>query len=109
MPTLMEQYNQTCAEFPEAIVLIRVLDFYEAYGETAKELAETLGLTLTQRDSVPMSGIPFHAVERRIAELITSGKKVILLDHAEDPHRKDIDEIIRDLRHISSATSVDGP
>src|ERR1035438_1771103 len=47
-------------EFPEAIVLIRVGDFYEAYGETAKQLAETLGLTLTQRDGIPMSGFPLQ-------------------------------------------------
>jgi len=108
MPTLREQYDRTCGEFPDAIVLIRVGDFYEAYGEAAGQLAEELGLTLTERESIPMAGIPHHMIERRIAQLITSGRKVILMDHTEDPRWKEASEIQRNHRHIASATLADG-
>lgn len=88
MTILVEQYNQVCTEYPQAIVLMRVGDFFEAYGETAKHLAELLGLTLTEREGVPMCGIPHHVAEKRVAQLIAAGKQVILMEQSEDPHGK---------------------
>ena len=88
MSILMEQYNQTCEDFPQAIVLMRVGDFFEAYGETAAHLAEALGLTLTRRDGIPMCGIPHHMAEKRVAQLVASGRQVILIEQSEDPRGK---------------------
>jgi DNA mismatch repair protein MutS len=95
MNILMEQYDQTCTEFPQAIVLMRVGDFFEAYGETAKQLAETLGLTLTQRDGMPMTGFPHHMAEKRVAQLVASGKQVILMEQSEDPRGKSPADVAR--------------
>ena len=91
----MEQYHQAYGEFPEATVLIRVEDFYEAYGEVARQLTKTLGLTLTQRGGVPMSGIPSHAIGRRVSQLVADGTKVVLMEHSEDPRGKVPDEVRR--------------
>ncbi len=95
MNILIEQYHQTCTEFPQAVVLMRVGDFFEAYGETAKLLAETCGLTLTERDGIPMSGIPHHMAEKRVAQLVASGRQVILMEQSEDPRGKAPGEIAR--------------
>jgi DNA mismatch repair protein MutS len=95
MTVLMEQYDQTCSEFPQAIVLMRVGDFFEAYGETAEKLAEALGLTLTERDGIPMSGIPHHMAEKRVAQLVASGRQVILMEQSEDPRGKAPGDIMR--------------
>lgn len=95
MTRLLEQYRQTCAAFPQAVVLIRVGDFYEAYEDRAIRLAETLGLTLTRRDGVLLSGIPLHMVEKRVAQLLTCGRQVLLMEHAEDPHGKAPAEVTR--------------
>jgi len=88
MDNLMEQYDKACAEFPQAIVLMRFGDFFEAYGDTASLLAETLGLTLTQREGIPMARIPHHMAEKRVAQLVAGGRQVILMDQSEDPHGK---------------------
>jgi DNA mismatch repair protein MutS len=95
MSILMEQYNQVCTEFPHAIVLMRVGDFFEAYGETAKQLAEALGLTLTERYGMPMAGIPHHLAEKRVAQFVASGRQVILMEQSEDPAGKPSGEIMR--------------
>jgi DNA mismatch repair protein MutS len=95
MTFLMEQYNQTCSEFPHAVVLVRVGDFFEAYGGTAEQLAELLGLTLTGRDGMPMSGIPHHMAERRMAQLVAGGRQVILMEQSEDPRGKPPGDITR--------------
>ena len=101
MPPLMEQYNQICEEYPKAIVLMRVGDFFEAYGETAKFLAQTLGLTLTERDGTAMTGIPHHMTERKVAQLVASGKQVILMEQSEDPRRKPPGKVRRHPVHFS--------
>lgn len=85
MSVLMERYARACAEFPKAIVLMRAGDFFEAFGEPAKMLAEALGLTLTERDGMPAAAIPHHVADRRIAQLVAAGQQVILMDQPEEP------------------------
>ena len=86
---LMVQYFATCEEHPGIILLMRVGDFYEAYGEGAEIIARDLNITLTGREDggvrVPMSGVPHHAMERYVARLIHKGRRIAIMDQVEDP------------------------
>lgn len=85
----MQQYRATKREYPDAIVLLRLGDFYEIFFEDATEAAALLDLTLTSRgngnDRIPMCGVPYHAVQGYIARLIKAGRKVAICDQLEDP------------------------
>jgi len=86
---LLKQYFATRNERPGVILLMRVGDFFEAYGEDAETIARELQIALTGRDDggirVPMAGVPHHSVERYIARLIARGYRVALMDQIEDP------------------------
>ncbi len=86
---LMLQYFRARAEHPNVVLLMRVGDFYEAYGEDAETIAAALNITLTGRDDsgsrVAMAGVPHHATERYVARLIRQGFRVALMDQVEDP------------------------
>jgi hypothetical protein len=69
---MLQQYFRAKAEYPEALLMMRVGDFYELYGEDAEIAARELEIVLTGRDDgkngrVPMAGVPYHAVERYVA------------------------------------------
>lgn len=88
---MMRQYFDVKAERPDIVLLMRVGDFYEAYGEDAELLSRELEITLTGRDDklagmrIPMAGVPYHALERYAARLIGKGFKVAICDQVEDP------------------------
>src|ERR1051326_7521921 len=86
---LMQQYFRGKAEHPGVILLMRVGDFYESYGEDAATIAHALNITLTSREDggqrVHMAGVPHHATERYVARLIKQGFRVALMDQVEDP------------------------
>ena len=86
---MLRQYFDIKAERPDVVLLMRVGDFYEAYGEDAEIIARELEITLTGRDvagaRVPMAGVPHHAMERYVARLIGKGFKVAVCDQVEDP------------------------
>lgn len=86
---LMQQYFNARAEHPGVILLMRVGDFYEAYGEDADTIAAALNITLTGRDDggqrVAMAGVPHHSAERYIARLIRKGFRVAIMEQVEDP------------------------
>ena len=88
---LMQQYFRAAAEHPGVILLMRVGDFYEAYGPDAQAIAEKLNITLTSREDggerVAMAGVPHHAAERYIARLIKQGCRVAIMDQVEDPKK----------------------
>lgn len=88
---LMQQYFGARSEHPGVLLLMRVGDFYEAYGEDAQTIASVLNITLTARDDggsrVPMAGVPYHAVERYVARLLENGFRVALMDQVEDPRQ----------------------
>jgi DNA mismatch repair protein MutS len=85
----MQQYFRAREEHPGVILLMRVGDFYEAYGEDAVTIANALNITLTGRDDgdtrIEMAGVPHHATERYVARLIKQGYRVALMDQVEDP------------------------
>jgi DNA mismatch repair protein MutS len=87
---LMRQYHGIKQQFPNALLLFRLGDFYELFFDDAVIAARELEITLTARNKekgqpVPMCGVPFHAAENYIARLIQKGYRVAICDQTEDP------------------------
>jgi len=82
---MMEQYNRIKLKHKDAILFFRLGDFYEMFQQDAKEVSSLLGLTLTQRNGVPMCGIPFHASQGYIARLLKAGKKIAICEQLHVP------------------------
>ena len=83
---MMRQYLAIKREVPEgAIVMFRLGDFYEMFGEDAVIAAPILGATLTKRNTQPMCGVPYHALNTYLAKLIRAGKTAALCEQVEDP------------------------
>ncbi len=83
---MMAQYRRIKEEIPrDALLLFRLGDFYEMFFADAQQAAPICNLTLTQRQSVPMCGIPYHAAGGSIARLLRAGFKVAICDQMEDP------------------------
>jgi len=87
---LMKQYFDIKAKHPDAILLFRVGDFYEMYGDDAVIGSEIVGITLTKRANgvaqhVEMAGFPHHALDTYLPKLVRAGKRVAICDQLEDP------------------------
>ena len=83
---MMRQYLAIKREVPAgAIVMFRLGDFYEMFGEDAVTASPILGATLTKRGDQPMCGVPYHALNSYLAKLIRAGKTAALCDQVEDP------------------------
>ncbi|HEX5011327.1 MAG TPA: DNA mismatch repair protein MutS [Planctomycetota bacterium] len=86
---MMEQYLRAKAEAPDALLLFRMGDFYELFGEDAVTASRVLGITLTSRSkgegALPMAGVPVKAHEGYLQQLIRAGFRVALCDQMEDP------------------------
>jgi DNA mismatch repair protein MutS len=83
---MMRQYLAIKREVPEgAIVMFRLGDFYEMFGEDAVVAAPIMGATLTRRGNQPMCGVPYHALNTYLAKLIRAGKTAALCEQVEDP------------------------
>jgi len=87
---LMKQYYQVKATYPETVLLMRVGDFYEAYGEDAVTASRVLGLVQTKRSNgaaanTAMAGFPHHALDNYLPRLVRAGYKVAVCDQLEDP------------------------
>ena len=86
MTTPMMAQWQACKNAkPDAVLLFRLGDFYEAFHDDAKTLSKELEVTLTQRQGIPMSGIPFHAAESYIEKLVSKGYLVAIAEQTGDP------------------------
>jgi DNA mismatch repair protein MutS len=87
---LMDQYEGVKARYPGHLVLFRVGDFYESFGDDAKLLSKELEITLTARSPdtaggrMPMAGVPHHAVDSYLGRLVRKGYKVAVCDQVED-------------------------
>ena len=87
---LIRQFFEVKAQYPEAMLLYRVGDFYETYGSDAVEASKVLGLVLTgksngEKGRIEMAGFPHHAIDNYIPKLIRAGYKVAVCDQLEDP------------------------
>ena len=87
---LMQQYFSIKATHGDAILLFRVGDFYETYGEDAVEAASILRIALTRKGNGPgnyieMAGFPFHAVNTYLPKLVRAGRRVAVCEQLEDP------------------------
>ncbi len=85
---LMRQYNELKAQHPDTILLFRVGDFYETFGEDAIETSKILSITLTKRgggDDNPLAGFPHHAIDTYLPKFLREGKKVAICEQLEDP------------------------
>lgn len=103
---MMEQWKQCKEKAGDALLLFRLGDFYEAFYEDASLLANAVDLTLTQRQGIPMSGIPHHSAESYIEKLVQKGFLVAIAEQIGDP-RESIGIVERDIvRIISPATII---
>jgi len=87
---LMQQHNAIKARYPDAILLFRVGDFYETFGQDAVKTAAVLGITLTKRNngdenSSQLAGFPHHALDTYLHKLVKAGYRVAICDQLEDP------------------------
>lgn len=86
---LMRQYNQFKAKHPDAILLFRVGDFYETYGEDAVKTSKILGITLTRHgkgaSQTELAGFPHHALDTYLPRLVRAGYRVAICEQLEDP------------------------
>jgi DNA mismatch repair protein MutS len=87
---LMKQYNAIKKKYPDAMLLFRVGDFYETFGEDAKKAAHVLGITLTKRGAgseteTALAGFPHHSINTYLPKLVKAGMRVAICDQLEDP------------------------
>lgn len=89
---LMKQYLSIKRQHPDAILLFRVGDFYETFGEDAIKASEILGITLTRRANgsaqyVELAGFPHHALDTYLPKLVRAGQRVAICEQLEDPKK----------------------
>ncbi|MEJ7662686.1 MAG: hypothetical protein WKG07_25530 [Hymenobacter sp.] len=87
---LMKQYYQLKQQYPGAVLLFRVGDFYETFGEDAVTAARILDITLTKRGAgsiseVALAGFPHHSLDTYLPKLVRAGQRVAICDQLEDP------------------------
>lgn len=87
---LMQQYNAIKAKYPGALLLFRVGDFYETFGEDAVKTSQILGIVLTRRGNGPgghieLAGFPHHSLDNYLSKLVRAGQRVAICDQLEDP------------------------
>ena len=86
----MKQYNEIKVKYPDALLLFRVGDFYETFGNDAVRAAGILGIVLTKRGAgstseTELAGFPHHALETYLPKLVRAGERVAICDQLEDP------------------------
>ena len=102
---LMRQYHGVKKQYPHALLLFRLGDFYELFYEDAIVASRELQITLTSRNRekgqpIPMCGVPYHAAENYVARLIRAGYKVAICEQMEEPGpgkkivRRDVTRVI---------------
>ncbi|MCF6224369.1 MAG: DNA mismatch repair protein MutS [Flavobacteriaceae bacterium] len=87
---LMQQYNNIKVKYPDAMLLFRVGDFYETFGDDAKKAARILGIVLTKRGAgseteTALAGFPYHSLNTYLPKLVKAGLRVAICDQLEDP------------------------
>ncbi len=106
---MMEHYFSVKEKYNDCVIFYRLGDFYEMFFEDAIKVSDLLGLTLTGRDCglpqrAPMCGIPYHAAQEYLAQLVAAGEKVAICEQLSDPQAKGLVE--RDVIRIVSAGTM---
>jgi len=88
----MQQYSNIKAKYPDALLLFRVGDFYETFGEDAVKTSQILGIVLTKRSNgaashVELAGFPHHSLDSYLPKLVRAGMRVAICDQLEDPKK----------------------
>lgn len=102
---MMKQYNRFKQQYPGALLLFRVGDFYETFGEDAIIASKILGITLTKRHNgaaseTELAGFPHHSLETYLPKLVRAGQRVAICDQVEDPRfakklvKRDVTELV---------------
>ena len=89
---MMEQYHVQKSQHPDELLFFRLGDFFEMFYDDALTASKEIGLTLTQRQKVPMCGVPAHAVEGYLQKLVAKGYRVAVVDQIGDPKSKGLTE-----------------
>ncbi|MBI4662070.1 MAG: DNA mismatch repair protein MutS [Verrucomicrobia bacterium] len=103
---MMAQYRRIKGQLPaDALLLVRLGDFYEMFFEDAQQGAQLLHVALTKRGLIPMCGIPYHAANTYIARLLKAGKKVAICDQMEDARpgqlvKREVTQILSPGTHL---------
>ena len=87
----LEQYKKFCDDYPDALILFRMGDFYEMFFDDARQAAAVLDIALTARDpekKIPMAGIPHHALNSYLGRLIRAGFRAAICEQIGDPNPK---------------------
>ncbi len=86
---LMGQYNRIKAKHPDALLLFRIGDFYETFGEDAIKTSKILGIVLTARNNggskIELAGFPYHSLDTYLPKLVRAGQRVAICEQLEDP------------------------
>jgi DNA mismatch repair protein MutS len=87
---MMSQYLGIKKEYPDALLLFRMGDFYETFYDDAVTASKVLGIALTSRaregdKKIPLAGVPYHAVDTYVARLVRAGLRVAICEQVEDP------------------------
>jgi DNA mismatch repair protein MutS len=89
---LMKQYFKIKSQHPDALVLFRVGDFYETFGEDAIRTSEALGIILTHRNNggvnIELAGFPYHAMDMYLPKLVQAGYRVAICEQLEKPSKE---------------------
>src|SRR5882757_1271421 len=103
---MMRQYHAVRRELPpNTLLFFRLGDFYELFGDDAKEASGILNVALTKRGAMPMCGVPYHAAKGYIEKLIAAGKRVAICDQVGEVTAGKL--VRRELSQILSAGTLD--
>lgn len=112
----MKQFNELKAKHPEAILLFRIGDFYEAYDEDATKIGEILGITVTRKfnskdkgsdgHTLKLAGFPYHALDTYLPKLIRAGVRVAICDHLDSKVTKEYPSDEKEAKPETDETEV---
>ncbi len=107
---IQEQYYRIKGNYPDALLFFRLGDFYELFGDDAKVAAETLQIVLTarefgKREKMPMCGVPAHAAERYLGQLLAAGHRVAICEQVSEPGHGLVERAV--VRVATPGTIVD--
>ena len=99
--TLKKQFEEMKAKHPDSVLLFRVGDFYESYGEDAKVVAKELGITLTKKGDTTMAGFPAHSLDKYLPKLVRAGKRVAMCDEPKDQKVTEAPSTLGEVKKIN--------